>query len=40
MDSGKTTAFDLLDMSSAFDTLDHSSIVELLSGWYGISGKF
>ena len=39
MDSGKTTAMVLLDMSAAFDTLDHSSIIELLSGWYGISGR-
>ena len=38
MDSGKTTALVLLDISAAFDTLDHSSIIELLSGWYGISG--
>ena len=38
MDSGKTTALVLLDLSAALDTLDHSSIIELLSGWYGISG--
>ena len=38
MASGKTTALVLLDLSAAFDTLDHSSIIELLSGWYGISG--
>ena len=38
MDSGKTTALVMLDLSAAFDTLDHSSIIELLSGWYGISG--
>ena len=38
MDSGKTATLVLLDLFSAFDTLDHSSIIELLSGWYGISG--
>ena len=37
MDSGKTTALVLLDLSAAFDTLDNSCIIELLSGWYGIS---
>ena len=31
MDSGKTTALVLLDLSAAFDTLDYSSIIELLS---------
>ena len=38
MDSGKTTALVLLDLSAAFGALDDSSIIELLSGWYGISG--
>ena len=38
MDNGKTTALVLLDLSAAVDTLDHSSIIELLSGWYGIPG--
>ena len=38
IDSGKTTALDLLDLSAAFDILDHSNIIELLSGWYGITG--
>ena len=38
MDSGKTTALVLLDLSAALDTLDHGSIIELLSGWYCISG--
>ena len=38
MDSGKTTALVLLDLSAAFEILDHSSIIELLSSWYGISG--
>ena len=38
MDSGKTTALVLLDLSAAFDTLHHSNIIDLLSGEYGISG--
>ena len=37
-DSGKTTALVLLDLPTALDTLGHSSIIELLSSWYGISG--
>ena len=38
MESGKTTALVLLDLSAAFDTMVHSSIIELLYGWYDISG--
>ena len=38
IDSGKTTSLNLLDLSAAFGTLDHSSIIALMSGWYGISG--
>ena len=37
MDSGKTTALVLLDLSAFFDTLNHSSIIDLLSGLYGNS---
>ena len=38
MDEGRVTALTLLDLSAAFDTLDHSSIINLLSTWYGIDG--